>query len=146
MGKGSDSQHEDKIKYIWALYDIRTLLMNVFPSFCWKPFANRTINSRDIKKSCNPISFYLRIPCFDPPAILAIIENTCYDAINSQCFLIAFCVRGSQENDKVIADRLFFLVGPVSLSQHSLSSLLDLFPRAKQAQRVTGGRENQTYL
>ena len=41
---------------------------------------NRTINSRDIKKGCNPISFHLKRPCCDPrdPAvILAIMPRSC---------------------------------------------------------------------
>ena len=41
----------------------------------------------------------------DPPAI---IKNTCYDVINCHCFFIAFSDLGSQENDKIIADRHFF--------------------------------------
>ena len=47
-----------------------------------EPFAKRTKNSRDIKKSCTPISFHLRRPCCDrcdPDAILAILPRSCRD-------------------------------------------------------------------
>ena len=133
MGKGSHSQHDENKKYIWALSDTRTVFKSVFPSFSWKPFENRTINSRDITKSCKPISFHLSTPCRDPrdpAAILAILPRSCCDnhnnrfvAIDRHCFLVQLCDRGSQVNDKIIADRHCFLVGPVNFINYILQYL-----------------------
>ena len=39
--------------------------------------------------------------------------NTCFLAINRHCFFIALCDRGSLDNDKIITDRHFLLVGHV---------------------------------
>ena len=86
MGKGSDSQHEGIIKYILALSDKRTVLRSVSPSFSWKPFANRTINSRDIKKVAIPFHFISE----EPAAILAILPRSPKIHVTMQSIAIVF--------------------------------------------------------
>ena len=113
MGKGSDSQQEGIIKYILACTQECIpiiFLKTVCKSDHKQPRYKKKLQSHFIlfQKNLLRSSRSSRDP-------RAIPENTCNDAINRHCFLIACCDRGSQENDKIIADRHFFLVGPDSI-------------------------------